>query len=496
MSLMEKIRGGTESGAMRVVLGIIVVVFVFWGIGTGSMNTSQVVATVDGKRITDTRYHQAMKRNPRAHDKSLTEEQHRQVARDTIRQLITQEVLLQEAERLGIEISDEEVARTILGIEAFTDEDGEYSQELYIRHLKRYGSTQAGFEVDVRNQLLLSRLQDVALQAVTVDEAEIRERWFEQMTSFQLDLVTVRALSFYDDVQPSEAEVETFIAENRPEIRAWYDEHFESRFHKPPRAKARMILLRSGEEDGEDQALGERMNAIRAELEAGADFALMARKYSEDLSAESGGLLGEVRYDQLDTALGNAIFGQQDSPITETGLRAPARTSRGLHLVLVEELLAEETTEEQDARAEIAKVLMQERQAPAKAAAYAEQLRVAWNEAGELPLTLMAQQELRTEPVGPITLANPSVSSFGPIEGLRDALEDAQQGEVLDAVIEVPGAWLVVRVASREEPDPERLETELPALTPQIEAMRRMEFFETWVDDLVARADVKQFHSF
>ena len=496
MSLMEKIRGGTESGAMRVVLGIIVVVFVFWGIGTGNMNTSQVVATVDGKRITDTRYHQAMKRNPQATDKSLTEEQHRQVARNTIQQLITQEVLLQEADRLGIEISDEEVARTILGIEAFTDEAGEYSQELYIRHLKRYGSTQAGFEVDIRNSLLLSRLQDVALQSVTVDEDEIRERWFDQMTSFELDMVTVRALAFYDDVQPSETELETFIAENRPEIRAWYDDHFESRFHKPTRAKVRMILLQGSDAEGDEQALNDRMATIRAELEAGADFAMMARKYSEDLSAENGGLLGEVRYDQLDTSLGNAIFGQDDAPLNEPGLRLPARTSRGLHLVTVEEILPEETTEEQDARAEIAGILMQERQSPALASAYAEQLRSAWTETGELPLQLLADQGLRTEPVGPITLANPAIANFGPIESLREALEAAQQGEVLASVIEVPGAWLVARVASREEPDPERLETELPALTPQIEAMRRMEFFEAWVDDLVAQADVEQYHSF
>lgn len=496
MSLMEKIRGGTESGAMRVVLGIIVVVFVFWGIGTGNMNTSQVVATVDGKRITDTRYHQAMKRNPKAHDKALTEEQHRQLARDTVMQLVTQEVLLQEAKRLGIEISGEEVARTILGVEAFSDETGEYSPELFTRYLKRYGTTQSQFETDIRNELILSRLRDVAMQATTVDEAEIRERWFAEMTSFELDMVTVRALSFYDDVQPSEAEVETFIAENRPEVRAWYDEHFESRFHKPTRARVRMILLAASEEDSDDKLISERMASIRAELDAGGDFAMLASKYSEDLSAESGGLLGEVRYDQLDSSLGNAIFGGQDAPLTEPGLRLPARTSRGLHLMLVEEVLPEETTEEKDARAEIARILMQERQSPTLAEAYAKQLRASWAETGEPPLEQLAMQELRVEAVGPLTLANPSIGSFGTIEELREALQDAQEGQVLEAVIDVPGAWLVSRVASRSEPDPARLETELPTLAPQIEAMRRMEFMNSWVEDLVAEADVEQFHNF
>ena len=145
MSLMEKIRGGTESGAMKVVLGIIVVVFVFWGIGTGNSPTSQLVATVDGKRITDTRFHKLMKQQARGQDGNLTEEQHQALARDVVMQLITQEVMLQEADSLGIEISDEEVARTILELDAFNSESGEFSTELYTRHLKHYGTTRALF---------------------------------------------------------------------------------------------------------------------------------------------------------------------------------------------------------------------------------------------------------------------------------------------------------------------------------------------------------------
>jgi peptidyl-prolyl cis-trans isomerase D len=496
MSLMEKIRGGTESGAMRVVLGIIVVVFVFWGIGTGNMNTTQTVATVNGKRITDTRYHQAMKRNPRAEESGMTEEQQRQLARDTVMNLIREEVMLQEAKRLGIEVSDEEVARTILGIDGFADEAGEFSQELYTRHLKRFGTTQAQFELDIRSSLTLSRLQDVALQAVSVDEAEIRERWFEEMTSFELDLVTVRAMAFYDDISPSEAEIETFIGENRPEIRAYYDEWYETRFHKAPRAKVRMILLQAGEGEADEALLSERMKSIRAELDAGADFDMLAKKYSEDLSAENGGLLGEVRYDQLDSALGNAIFGGDDAPLGEPGLRLPARTSRGLHLILVEEVFPEEITEEQDARAEIAVTLLKERRAPELAATYAESLRSAWAESGEAPVLQLAEQGFSVAAEGPINLSNPSVGTFGPIQDLRDALEDIQGEQVLDQVIEVPGAWLVIRVANRMEPDPAQLELELPMLAPRIESMRRMEFMRAWMDDLVAQAKVVQLHTF
>jgi peptidyl-prolyl cis-trans isomerase D len=405
--------------------------------------------------------------------------------------------MLQEAQDCGLQVSDDEVANAILDIPAFQDDEGRFSNELYIRYLKSNGTTKGQFETDIRNHLLISRLRDMAAAAVKVDEAEIRARWNEEMTSFEMDLVAVRAVDFYDDFAPTDAELETFIAENRPEIRAWYDEHYATRFHKPLRARARMILLQAPEDEADEQNaadLAGRMDTIKAEFEAGTDFAMLARKYSEDITAETGGLLGEVRYDQLDPALGNAIFGTDASPLHEPGLRRPVRTERGLHLVNVEAVLPEETTEEPDARIEIAKTLMQEHRAPQLAAAYAERLRAAWAEAegGMPPITVLAEQNLQVEQAGPLTLADPGLEPYGAIDALTAALRSATSGEILPTVIEAPEAWLVVRVAHRTEPDPERYARELPMLRPRIEMLKRMEFVGAWIDDLKARAHVKQ----
>ncbi len=496
MAMMEKIRGATESGTMKIVLGIIVVVFVFWGIGTGGRPTSQLVATVDGKRITDTRFHKVMRNVSRSQERNLTEEQQRALARQVIQSLIAEEVMLQEADRRGVEVSDEEVARHILQYDAFKDETGHFSSELYQRHLKRFGTTQPLFEEDLRKQRIIERLQDVALAAVGVSDAEITEQWRAENTSFQLDTVTVRALGFYDDVEPTEREIESFIAENRPEIRAWYDQQFESRFHKPVRALARMITLRADPEVDDDALLDARGESIRAEIEAGAEFAQLARKYSEDLTAENGGMLGEVRFDQLDATVGRTIFGPDADPYDQAGLRHTVRTDRGLHIIWVEQMLPEETTDEQEARPEIARILMRERQAPQLASAYAEQLQGAWAESGAAPLDLLLAQELSIVPAGPITLFEPTLPGFEEVSGLRQALELTGSGELLPTVMEVPGAWIVCRVSERIEPDEDQLAEELPKLRNRVAALKRVGFLEAWRDDLVAQADIKEYHQF
>ncbi len=493
MSVMSKIRSGTDSGAMRAVLGIIVVVFVFWGIGSGNQATSQVVATVNGKRITDTRFHKVMRTVTRSQGRNMTEEEQAAMARRVIANLISEEVILQEADDLGIEISDEEIARYILDYDAFKDESARYSGELYLRHLKRLGTTRALFEEDLRHQLTLERLFNIAVASVAVADDEVRESWEAENTTLSLQVATVRAIGFYDDIEPTEIEIEAFVAENRPEIRAWYDSHYESRFHQPPRAQARMILLRSDIEGVDEETLSAKMAAIRQEVSAeGADFGMLARKYGEDHTAENGGNLGMVRFDQLNPALAEAIFGPEDGPLTSPGLRETVRTDRGLHLLLVEEMFPEETTLEEDARSEIALILMQERQAPGLAAAYAEELRASWAAAGSAPTDKLQAQGIIPAQVDSIKLAQPEVPGMETVVELGKALSDAQAGQVLDQVFESPGAWFVVQVQERDEPGEGAFEAASADYRPRVEAYKRAEFLEAWRDDLVARAKVEQ----
>ena len=105
MSVLDSIRRGTDSTAMRLVFGAIVVVFVFWGVGSGAGTTGQSVAEVNGERISDEDFRRA--RQQRTDGMSLSDdEQLKAIEREVLDSLVRSEVLRQEAQAAGLQVSD------------------------------------------------------------------------------------------------------------------------------------------------------------------------------------------------------------------------------------------------------------------------------------------------------------------------------------------------------------------------------------------------------
>lgn len=492
MSMMETIRQGTESTAVRTILGVVLVVFVFWGIGSSNTgNSGQTIATVDGVQITDTEYNRRMRSAMHQQQAGMGEEEQKALANKVINELIMDEVMLREAKRVGLEVSGEEVAQTIFEIEAFKDEAGKFSSDLYNTFLKRYGYKRATFEEDLRRQLLTQKLHDLAARGVDVTDAEVKAWWIKEETRLELDFVRVVPLNFLDDVQPTQAEIDTFVNENGPEITTWYREHFEGRFHKPLRAQVRTLVLKRGLAEVDDATLEARMKDIEAEARAGADFETLCRKYSEDLSAVNGGEVGILSRDLMDPDTQKAVFGADPAaPLTEAGLRPAVPTEKGLQLILVEQILPEETTTEEQAKPEIARTLLQERKAPELAKTFAEDLRVTWKAAGSAPMDRLLAQNLAVEGTGPVSLADPVVRELKDLPDVARALPAARTGDVLDQVFTTGDAWYVVQVRVRTEPDEAAFEAGKEKARFQLKIIRQGEFIQAWRDDLVSRSNV------
>ncbi|NOY26461.1 MAG: hypothetical protein GXP62_11365, partial [Oligoflexia bacterium] len=173
MTFMEKIRRSTDSTVMRVIFIIIVLVFVFWGVGSGAgMQTTQAIATVNGTRITDTQLQHEMRGRVRSlGGNSMDEDQITILSKQVLEQLITQEVIVQEAVKVGLEVSTEEMQHAVLDIDAFKDGDGRFSAELYGRLLKRQGMTKGKFEEQLRDDMLRNKLKETVASGVSVSQA-------------------------------------------------------------------------------------------------------------------------------------------------------------------------------------------------------------------------------------------------------------------------------------------------------------------------------------
>ncbi len=109
MGVIEGMRGGVDSPLMKFTFFVIIVTFVFWGSSNQGAST-QIVAEVNGKRITDTEFNRRMRSSARGLGAGASEEELAGMQRQVMGSLVQETVLLQEADRLGIEVSDREIA--------------------------------------------------------------------------------------------------------------------------------------------------------------------------------------------------------------------------------------------------------------------------------------------------------------------------------------------------------------------------------------------------
>ena len=489
MGLMYNMRTGTETGAMKFVLGAIVLVFVFWGVGPSGGPTSSVLAEVNGERITDTRFQKVMRNVLRRQGRSLSEDEQNSLSSRVLDQLIEAELFYQAADDMGITVSDEEVALGILESPDFQDESGKFSQELYERVLGRSGTKRAEFEEDIRQSLLIDKLVEIVSQGAAISKGQVLRAWEASATQLEVEVARVPNVAFHEAVMPTQEALDTFTTDNAAEISAWYQNHFESRFHKPRRAELRQIQLRADIPGTTTDELEKRMNAIRGEAAGGADFAQLAKKYSESDSASEGGSQGIVSEKQLDPELAPTIFGR-----TEAGLTDVVSTARGVYLFQIERFLDEETTSEEEAAPEIARTLYAVKEAPALATAFTGTLAEAWK-TGTSPAEALALHGISLREVGPFAPNVDGVDGLPKIDALLTALLTAPQ----DAIVGPFGdedAQVVAKVTAREDADETNYEEESGRVRAQLQLAQERELVEAWRIDLIDRANIKRYYKF
>ena len=93
MAVMENIRASATTPWMKAVFAAIVLVFVFWGVGGAGGPTNQVIAEVNGKRITDTQFQRLMRNISRSQGEAKNDEEQAQLAQQAVMELIELEVL-------------------------------------------------------------------------------------------------------------------------------------------------------------------------------------------------------------------------------------------------------------------------------------------------------------------------------------------------------------------------------------------------------------------
>lgn len=468
--MLDLMRRQAGSWMIKFVLGAIIIVFAFWGVGTFNARRLAKLATVNDTIITFEQYRDAYNRlleqmrerfGGRLDDEMLKA---LDLKRQAVDQLVSNELLIQEAERLGMRVTDEELARAIRSVEVF-QRNGRFDTDRYRRVLGANRTTPEAFEFEQRQAMLIGKLRAMVADTVKVADAEARA-WYDYANArVAVDFVRFDPESF-TDAAVSDAEVQSYYDAHKEdyrtaprrrarylffdpdnyldkvsvaddEIREYYDSHLDE-FHRQASVEARHVLIRTTEEDTPEAVAAARQRAeeVMRKARDGEDFAELARTYSEGPSAPKGGYLGSFQRGDMVAPFADAAFAMAPGEISE-----PVKTQFGWHVIKVEGKQPESTRSLEDARAEIREKLASGK---AKGLAYdaAEATWEAAYDANDLePVARL--RGLTLLDTGLFDRKGPAGAPISDKTGFAEAAFEPAVGDVGD-VVEIDGGYAVI----------------------------------------------------
>lgn len=418
--MLRLMRDYATSWMIKFILGAIVVVFVFWGVGSFTAQKANRIAVVNGEGIEVETYREAynnlIEQLRQQFGSSLNAETMKllQVEKQALDGLINQKLMLQEAARLGFRVSDEELAAAIRDIGAFQT-GGAFDSGLYQRALARAGIKPERFEQQQKELMLTRKMQAFILDSVKVVDPEALEMYNWQNATVDLDFVRFDP-ERYTAETPSDDDLAAYFEENKEnyktdpqrkvrylffdpkvyaaqvtvaddELAAFYESNAEQ-FRQAQTVEARHILFKVDADASEETVAAARQKAeeVLVMARGGQDFADLARQYSEGPTRENGGYLGAFERDRMVKPFADKAFAMQAGEISD-----PVRTRFGWHLIKVEKVNPARLRTLEEVRDEIRKRLTDQR---AKNLAFdqAEVLLDAVYEGDDLEQTAAAQK--------------------------------------------------------------------------------------------------------
>jgi peptidyl-prolyl cis-trans isomerase C len=275
---------------VRVPAKVMLFIFVLMLVSTAALFSSgskqkSAVASVNGVLIPRSFLDREIRRFEQqafSQGQAVDETQRDQLNRQALDTLIDIELLYQESQRRGFEITDDRVEEQVSSLRnQFGDEEG------YAAALEQIGINDDELRTELRRQIAIQDMIDTDIApAVTVTDQESKK--------------------FY---------------EANPDY-----------FFSPEQVRASHILILLSPDAGEEEKAEARSRIleIRQRILAGEDFAELANQFSEDRSSADGGDLGFFRREQMVKPFADAAFSLEIGEISEV-----VTTQYGLHLIQV-----------------------------------------------------------------------------------------------------------------------------------------------------------------
>nr|WP_113864765.1 peptidylprolyl isomerase [Brenneria salicis]NMN92347.1 peptidyl-prolyl cis-trans isomerase D [Brenneria salicis ATCC 15712 = DSM 30166]RBP67687.1 peptidyl-prolyl cis-trans isomerase D [Brenneria salicis ATCC 15712 = DSM 30166]RLM32342.1 peptidylprolyl isomerase [Brenneria salicis ATCC 15712 = DSM 30166] len=381
--MMDNLRAAANNVVLKIILALIIASFVLTGVGDYLIGGSgDYAAKVNGQEISRSQLEQAVQNERNRQQEALGENfsilasndgYMQNLRKQALAQLIDEALLDQYANKLGLNISDEQIKQAIFAVPAFQT-NNRFDNEKYLDQIRRLGLTPDMYAQVLRKQLMSQQLirgfgnssfmlpqeidnlvkqaaQDRVVRQATIDVEAIAkgqtvadeeiQSYYDQNKSrfiapeaFKVSYITLDAAGIMDKTTVNDSDIADFYEKNKAD------------YTQPARKKFSVIQVKT-ETDAQ---------VVLDELKQGADFATVAKEKSTDvISRRNGGDLGWMDENSTIDELRQANLAEKGQ------MSAAIKSSVGYLIVRLDDIQPSQIKPLGEVRAEITAKVKQEK---------------------------------------------------------------------------------------------------------------------------------------
>ena len=368
--MLRFLREKGKSWVLKVLLGFVALTFVSFGgfaLSDRQSNSGggRVAAWVGDTPISvrefEQRYYQQAERLRRQLGAAYNEELARRLGlrRQTLDSLILEKLQLREAQRIGIQATNAQVALQIQTLPPF-QKDGKFDAQRYRGILESNGITPRQFEEDQRRVVLLNQLRDYVDTAVLVTEQEARRAYEWRNAEIKVAAIRLQPQMFAGEVSKLEADLKAHYEKNKNQFKtgpqrkvSWWHLPFSvmakgielgdadlrsyygrtrTKYTRKESVSVNQIFLKLPPDAKKEQveASRKKLDGLRERIMKGEKFTELAKAHSEGPGAKRGGELGTFGRGQMLPELEKVANSLKKGEVSK-----PVKTSFGMHLLWV-----------------------------------------------------------------------------------------------------------------------------------------------------------------
>lgn len=371
-SKRASIKGWFGRIVTAVLMGLIILSFAIWGIGDifrgfGANNLAQVGGVEIGADTYRNAYQTELQTLQRAEHRNITNEEAHQYGLDgqVLSRLVSEATLDDQARRLGLAMSDEDIKKAIVNDDNFKGMAGRFDRQAFDGFLRDEGFTEKTYLRQQRSVRVRRQIVDALTNGVQLPKALLEAIFRFQMETRSVDYILFSSASAGPLPAPSQEELKAYFENNRqlyatPEFRSLvvvpvtpasiakpddvsdadarirYEEIKNERFGAPEKREVAQILFASDAEAKE----------ARAKIDAGKTFDdLLGEK---NLTPKDASLGTVARTGLVDKNVADAAFSLKEGEVS-----APVKARFGTVILRAGKITASTVKPYSDVAAEL-----------------------------------------------------------------------------------------------------------------------------------------------